>query len=101
MTEQQLIPLAVQIPLVLAFMWFALRMSAEYRADAERRDKQWQAFMELQNGLWRNFIKDMNDTSCASGDLQAQRLGELAQIIASLKEDFKEHDQRVNVKERH
>ena len=98
MTEQQLVPLVVQIPLVFAFMWFTLRLSADYRADAVRRDTQWQAFIEQQNILWRGFIKDMNEQSHASNDLTSQRLSELAQIISSLLDDFKAHDQRTNVR---
>lgn len=95
MTEQQLVPLIVQVPLVGAFIFFALRLSADYRADADRRDKQWQAFIEQQNVLWRGFIKDLNEQNCTSNDLTSQRLAELAQIIGSLLNDFKAHDQRA------
>ncbi len=104
--------LLIQVPLVGMFIFYALRTSADNRADASKRDEQWRsfleqqaksntAFIEQQNVLWRGFIKDMNDTSCASGDLQAQRLMELAQIISGLRADFKEHDQRVITKDRH
>jgi hypothetical protein len=98
MTEQQLVPLIVQIPLVFAFMWFTLRLSGDHRADAIRRDVQWQAFIEQQNILWRNFIKDLTEQGRASNDLTSQRLSELAQIISSLLDDFKVHDQRTNVR---
>lgn len=104
--------LLIQVPLVGMFIFYALRTSADNRADAAKRDEQWRtfleqqaksnaAFIEQQNILWRGFIKDMNDTSCASGDLQAQRLGELAQILSSLKDEFRNHDARTIAKERH
>lgn len=89
------INLLIQVPLVGAFIFFALRLSADYRADTERRDKQWQTFIEQQNILWRNFIKDINDQNCARDDLNSQRLAELAQIIGALQADFRLHDQRT------
>lgn len=98
--------LLIQVPLVGMFIFYALRTSNDNRADSAKRDEQWRAFLEQQaksnaafveqqNILWRGFIKDMNDMSCASGDLQAQRLAELAQIIGALQQDFRAHDQRA------
>lgn len=90
-----IIPLLVQVPLLGVFVWFTLRLSADYRADAARRDGQWQIFIDQQNSLWRGFIKDLNDQNCTSNDLTAQRLAELAQVISVLQADFKAHDQRA------
>jgi hypothetical protein len=95
------INLLIQIPLVGIFVWFSLRLSADHRADAERRDSQWQMFIEQQNVLWRGFIKDLSEQSSASSDLTSQRLSELAQIISSLLDDFKTHDQRTIAKGGH
>lgn len=95
------INLLVQVPLIGIFVWFSLRLSADYRADSERRDKQWQSFIEQQNQLWRSFIKDLTDQSCTANDMTSQRLAELAQLIGGLLADFKTHDQRVIMRDRH
>ena len=89
------INLLIQIPLVGIFVWFALRLSADYRADAEKRDKQWQTFIDQQNELWRSFIKDLVERSSSADDIVSQRLAELATVIRSLLDDFKTHDQRT------
>lgn len=91
----QVISLLIQIPLVGAFMWFALRLSADYRADTDKRDKQWQAFIEQQNELWRNFIRELVERSSNADDMVSQRLSELATITRSLLDDFRSHDNEM------
>ena len=92
------INLLIQIPLVGIFVWFSLRLSSDHRADAERRDVQWQMFIEQQNQIWLSFIKDLNEQGRTSSDLNSQRLSELAQLIGSLLNDFKAHDQRFGAR---
>ena len=105
MTEQQVF-LLLQVPLVGLFIFYALRISADNRADVSKRDEQWRAFletqskqsiafMEQQNVIWRGFVKDMIETSTDSRDLNTQRLAELATVIKALQDDFKMHDQRT------
>ena len=105
MTEQQVF-LLLQVPLVGMFIFYALRTSADNRADAAKRDEQWRAFLEQQskqniafmdqqNVIWRGFVKDMIETSTDSRDMNTQRLAELATIMKSLQDDFKAHDQRT------
>jgi len=89
------IPLLIQIPLVGIFVWFTLRLSADYRADASRRDEQWQKFIEQQNELWRSFIKELVERSSTAEDMTSQRLTELATIIRGLLDDFKVHDTKT------
>lgn len=40
------ISLGAQIPLVVAFMWFVLELLKRQDAARERRDAEWQAFLE-------------------------------------------------------
>jgi uncharacterized protein YukE len=89
-----LVSLLIQIPLVGIFVWFTLRLSADYRADTEKRDAQWQTFISQQNELWRNFIRELVERSSSADDTVSQRLSELAGVIRSLVDDFKSHDQR-------
>ena len=86
------ISLLIQIPLVGIFVWFTLRLSADYRNDTTRRDEQWQRFIEQQNELWRNFIRELVERSSDAEDMTSQRLTELAVIIRGLLDDFKAHD---------
>lgn len=105
MTEQQVF-LLLQVPLVGMFIFYALRISADNRADVSKRDEQWRAFieqlskqstafMEQQNVIWRGFVKDMIETATESRDMNTQRLAELATVMKSLQDDFKAHDQRT------
>jgi hypothetical protein len=93
--NSDLISLLIQIPLVGIFVWFALRLSADYRTDTARRDEQWQRFIEQQNELWRNFIRELVERSSNSEDMTAQRLTELATVIRGLLDDFKAHDAKA------
>ena len=95
MQAGDIVSLLIQIPLVGIFVWFSLRLSADYRADAEKRDTQWQAFIVQQNELWRNFIRELVERSSSADDTVSQRLTELALVIRSLVDDFKGHDQRT------
>lgn len=92
--DSNLISLLVQIPLVGIFVWFTLRMSSDYRADTNRRDDQWQKFIEQQNEVWRNFIRELVERSSEAEDMTSQRLAELAQIIRQLLDKFESHDAR-------
>lgn len=98
MQVTDIVSLLTQIPLVGLFIWFTLRLSGDYRADAEKRDKQWQTFIEQQNELWRGFIRDLVERSSSADDTVSQRLSDLAIVIRSLVDDFKIHDQRIGHK---
>lgn len=95
MLSQEVIQLLIQIPLLGVFVWFTLRLSADYRADGEKREAQWQTFITQQNELWRNFIRELVERSSTADDTVSQRLSELAIVIRALVEDFKGHDQRT------
>lgn len=97
MTQPEALSLLIQIPLLGAFIWFTLRLSADFRSDAKERDKQWQIFMDQQNVLWRGFVKELVDKSVIADDMVSQRLFELVGIIKELQSDFKLHDQRTFV----
>lgn len=104
--DSNLVSLLIQIPLVGAFMWFSLRLSSDYRADINKRDTQWQAFIKEQNELhekrsdqqneiWRHFIQELVERSSESEDMTSQRLTELAGIIKQLLDKFESHDSRT------
>ncbi len=93
-----LISLLIQIPLVGIFVWFTLRLSADYRADTAKRDEQWQKFIEQQNELWRNFIRELVERSSEAEDLTSQRLAELALVIRQLLDKFESHDAKSSGK---
>lgn len=92
MTQVEAIALLAQIPLVGIFVWFTLRMSADFRSDAKARDTEWQAFISQQNELWRGFVRDLVEKSATADDMVSQRLFELVGIIRELQHDFKAHD---------
>jgi len=94
--DPNLISLLVQIPLVGIFVWFTLRMSADYRADTNRRDDQWQKFIEQQNELWRNFIRELVERSSEAEDMTSQRLAELALVIRQLLDKLESHDAKTS-----
>jgi hypothetical protein len=102
----EVINLLIQVPLIGVFIYFALRMSQDYRIDTAKRDAQWQAFMDERNKLWmesraqqdelwRAFIREINDRNGNFEDMIGQRLAELASLHKSLIDDFKAHDQRT------
>lgn len=93
--NSDMISLLIQIPLLGVFVWYTLRLSADYRADAGRRDEQWQRFIEQQNELWRNFIRELVERSSGADDMTSQRLAELATVIRGLLDDFKSHDAKA------
>jgi len=92
MTQVEVITLLAQIPLVGIFVWFTLRLSADFRSDAKARDAEWQSFITQQNELWRGFVRDLVEKSAIADDMVSQRLFELVGIIRELQHDFKTHD---------
>ena len=92
MTQPEALSLLIQIPLLGAFIWFTLRLSADFRADAKIRDTQWQDFIRQENVLWRGFVQELVDKSTVADDMVSQRLFELVGIIRELQHDFKTHD---------
>lgn len=95
MLSQEIVQLLIQVPLLGVFVWFTLKLSGDFRADTAKRDEQWQKFIEQQNELWRNFIRELVERSLSADDTVSQRLGELGIVIRSLIDDFKNHDQRT------
>lgn len=98
MLSQEIVQLLIQVPLLGVFVWFTLKLSGDFRADTAKRDEQWQKFIEQQNELWRNFIRELVERSSSADDTVSQRLSELALVIRSLVDDFKTHDQRIGHK---
>lgn len=118
--DQSVLNILIQFPLVAAFMWFALKVTSDQRAEIERLEKQWQSeierivdqwtqdikrrddewreFTREQNVQWRGFIGDFWERSTQADDLVASRLAELANVLKSLSDDFKDHDRRANAK---
>lgn len=45
---QMVLPAIIQIPFIAAFIWFAVKMSADYRDDAKNRDSHWMEFLTLE-----------------------------------------------------
>lgn len=86
----QLYPALIQIPFIGAFIWFAIRMSNDYREDAKARDKHWMEFLAVERdqrkeimgqGLIR--ISEVTDGMCKLTDSMAN----LAQAIVEHNSD--------------
>lgn len=94
--DAQYISLLIQFPLVGVFIWFTLRMQADYRADMTRREEQWQRFLEQKDEIWRNFIRELVERSSEAEDMTSQRLTELALIMKQLLDKFESHDAKTS-----
>jgi hypothetical protein len=92
MTQPEVLSLLIQVPILGAFIWFTLRLSSDFRADAKIRDTQWQDFIKQENILWRGFVQELVEKSTVADDMVSQRLFELVGIIKDLQGDFKVHD---------
>jgi hypothetical protein len=57
----EVIPVLLQLPFVAAFIWFALRMSNEYREDSNTRDKHWMEFLTLERQRQEKSLKMLGD----------------------------------------
>jgi hypothetical protein len=53
------ISLLIQVPLVGIFVWFSLRLISVFLASLEKRDAQWQAFLEEQRKASHEAIAHM------------------------------------------
>ncbi len=53
------ISLLIQVPLVGAFIWFALRLISIFMASLDRRDASWQTFLEQQRKQNNDAIASM------------------------------------------
>ena len=71
----------------------------EYNANTKKliddQNEFWRLFSDKQSLIWQNFIKDIVERSSSSDDMVAMRLTELASIIKSLSDDFRDHDSRT------
>lgn len=84
---EQYIGLLVQVPLVGIFIWFTLRIVDRFMASLDKRDTQWQAFLEEQRKLSSESIASM---AARFGD----EIKEVSREVASLRGVLLAHDAR-------
>lgn len=84
----QLAPSLLQLPFVVAFIWFALRMSNEYREDAKRRDEHWMQFLELE----RKQRKEAMDQGMQEVSAMTQGMRDMTCALIKLVEEMSRHD---------
>ncbi len=58
--------IAVQLPIVAAFVWFVLEMDKRNAAYAAKRDEQWRAFLKHQSEI---FVTALDEVSTAVREL--------------------------------
>ena len=55
---ETLLPLAIQIPLVAAFMWFVLEIMKRQAAASKERDDKLDIAQNMREGNWREFLRE-------------------------------------------
>ena len=70
--------LLVQVPLVGIFVWFALKLINSFQTSLEKRDTQWQAFLEEQRTTFHDALTTM-------GGRFGDEIRNLAKEVAELK----------------
>ena len=90
---EQYVGLLVQVPLVGIFIWFTLRIVDRFMASLDKRDTQWQSFLEEQRKLTNESISNM---AARFGD----DIKEVSKEVASLRGVLLTHDARSQERQR-
>ncbi|NIQ16861.1 MAG: hypothetical protein GTO02_21505 [Candidatus Dadabacteria bacterium] len=79
-----LITALIQIPFIAAFIWFAVRMSNDYRRDAKERDAHWMEFLKIEREQRKHAMEQgMNEVQ-----MMTEGMNKLAKGVA-------EHDTKA------
>ncbi len=88
MTLEQLVPALIQLPFLGIFVWFALRMLGDFRADSATRDDTWRIFLAEE--------RQRSERALDRGLMEVKHLSEALERLAKASDD---HDARSD--ERH
>lgn len=83
-----LINMAIQLPLVAAFMWFVIRLQSDQNASNEKRDNEWRDWLEKRD----EESKRSNDRVVATIDKFRSQLETLTHVNLLLYSEIKSDD---------
>lgn len=87
-TLESMLTALIQIPFIAAFIWFAVRMSHDYRDDAKLRDQHWMEFLKLE----REQRKIAMNQGMEEVKAMTEGMKELTHAIADLAKHMIQHD---------
>lgn len=94
-----IIPALIQIPFIAAFIWFAIRMSTDYREDAKERDRHWMEFLTLERAQRKEAmdqgmteVKIMHESSKQVTMHMVENTKDLTSAMADLARAIAEHN---------
>ncbi len=86
-----LITALIQIPFIAAFIWFAVRMSNDYRRDAKERDAHWMEFLKIEREQRKHAMEQgMNEVQ-----MMTEGMNKLANAVGDLAKGVAEHDTKA------
>ncbi len=85
----------VQIPLVAAFIWFALRLNADHQKTIDKivADNRaanmsvmmdWRNYLKERDGQWLQFLLEQRNSQNATLDVFAERIADLSHAVSDL-----------------
>lgn len=85
----------VQIPLVAAFIWFALKLNSDHQKTIDKivADNRaanisvmtdWRNYLKERDGQWLQFLLEQRNSQNATLDAFAERLSDLSHTVADL-----------------
>jgi Na+/phosphate symporter len=98
---ETLLPALVQVPFIAAFIWFAVRMSTDYREDACKRATHWMEFLALERSQRKEAMdQGMNEVNRLTESMYklTESMGELAKAV--FEHDTKAMERYNNIKEK-
>lgn len=83
-----ILPALMQIPFIAAFIWFAVRLSSDYRKDAKERDQHWMEFLSIE----RSQRKEAMDQGMDEVKQMTQGMLKLTESMSDLARAIAEHN---------
>lgn len=90
---EEWISLAVQIPIVAAFMLFVLELNKRNNEAQSERDAYWCDFFDKQQRIWQQFITDQRIATVAALSEVSDRLRQTTIQLEKLTEIITRHDE--------
>ena len=98
MTFESMIPALIQLPFLGIFVWFAVKLLGDFRADSGNRDEVWRDFLEQERSQRMDAMKlGLDEVKHLANGISrvAEAVGELAQGISA--HDAKANEQHLSV----